>query len=915
MGSAHLDDIDLSQLQDPTGVFQPIQVVGNGTYGQVWKGRHANTGQLAAIKIMEITADEEDDIRLEINVLRRYSNHPNIARYFGAFIKKMKNVEDQLWLVMEYCGSGSITDLVKATRQRCIKEDWIAYICREILKGLDYLHQNKIIHRDIKGQNVLLTDEANIKLVDFGVSAQLARTISKRSTFIGTPYWMAPEVIVCEQDSNASYDTRSDIWSTGITCLEMAEGEPPLSDMHPMRALFLIPRREPPRLKSPRKWTKKMNKFIEQCFIKDYHQRAYTHELLRHDFVRSLNNERVIKAEIRELVENTRRGRASYHEPEDQDEEDEEEEVTGSDATLMRPAQEAQPLQDTIQRGEVRTTPPISSMDPVTCSSPPVQLQNRDILEVLDRERDSTSLGSANSDELDMENAFRTLLVDPNQRQRVSLTPQDEVRLREAFNTLIKSHSSASDSSASFFGTNVNSTMSTTRGSSVEHEEPPPDKLNNLSIVTRKEDPNTNLSLNILPTSQDQPANGAVATSTNTSIVDNNSSVLNGSTSQEESPPIAPQDVTVESIEPVIDANAFNDEVGDVQVEAADPEEQQPATYVPEIRKYQRKFNNEILCGSLWGVNLLIGTDSGLLLLDRSGQGEVFTLIKGRRFSQIEVDDRLGIMLTICGRKNKLRMYYLAYLKNKIIRDEEAARSGQSFISVGTPHELEHCVHFKLTTFNEFRFLVIALKDGSIDVYAWAQRPYQKFMVYKSFPQLQHKPQLVDLMINDVEGKRQTLVYASNMGFHGIDMDTGFVRLIHAPNPVPRGGIHPHALIKIPHVSDSLCEMLLCYDNDGVYVDNNMSIINDIKLQWGEPIASIAYISTGQVMGWGMKAIEIRSVRTGALEGVFMHKRAQKMRFLCERNNKVFFASIRNPSNSQVYFMTLIRKPAGPPQS
>jgi len=457
----------------------------------------------------------------------------------------------------------------------------------------------------------------------------------------------------------------------------------------------------------------------------------------------------------------------------------------------------------------------------------------------------------------------------------------------------------------------------------VQHEEPPPEKLNNLSIVTRKEDPNTNLSsnlsLNILPTSPDPPANGAVATAPNTTIEDNNSSVLNGSTSQEESPPIiAPHDVTVESIEPVNElAIPFNDEDGDIQVEALsmEQEEQQQATYVPEIRKYQRKFNNEILCGSLWGVNLLIGTDSGLLLLDRSGQGEVFTLIKGRRFSQIEVDDRLGIMLTICGRKNKLRMYYLAYLKNKIIRDEEAAKSGQSFISVGTPHELEHCVHFKLTTFNEFRFLVIALKDGSIDVYAWAQRPYQKFMVYKSFPQLQHKPQLVDLMINDMEGKRQTLVYASNMGFHGIDMDTGFVRLIHAPNPVPRGGIHPHALIKIPHVSDTLCEMLLCYDNDGVYVDNSMSIINDIKLQWGEPIASIAYISTGQVMGWGMKAIEIRSVRTGALEGVFMHKRAQKMRFLCERNNKVFFASIRNPSNSQVYFMTLIRKPAGPPQS
>jgi len=130
------------------------------------------------------------------------------------------------------------------------------------------------------------------------------------------------------------------------------------------------------------------------------------------------------------------------------------------------------------------------------------------------------------------------------------------------------------------------------------------------------------------------------------------------------------------------------------------------------------------------------------------------------------------------------------------------------------------------------------------------------------------------------------------------------------PNPPC---IHPHALIKIPRPgSDNTCEMLLCYDNDGIYVDSNLAVINDVKLHWGEAIASIAYISTGQVMGWGMKAIEIRSVRTGALEGVFMHKRAQKMRFLCERNNKVFFASIKNINNSQVYFMTLIKKVVGP---
>lgn len=236
---------------------------------------------------MDVTEDEEEEIKLEINVLKKYSNHRNIATYYGAFIKKSPpGKDDQLWLVMEYCGAGSVTDLVKTTKGQSLKEEWIAYICREILRGLSYLHTNKVIHRDIKGQNVLLTDNAEVKLVDFGVSAQLDRTIGRRNTFIGkrnsvfckvfsdqyiciccllfagTPYWMAPEVIACEENPEATYDNRSDLWSLGITALEMAECQPPLCDLHPMRALFLIPRNSPPRLKS-KKWSKKFHGFID----------------------------------------------------------------------------------------------------------------------------------------------------------------------------------------------------------------------------------------------------------------------------------------------------------------------------------------------------------------------------------------------------------------------------------------------------------------------------------------------------------------------------------------------------------------------------------------------------------------------------------------------------------------------------
>ncbi|MCL4133144.1 UNVERIFIED_CONTAM: hypothetical protein GTU68_006364, partial [Idotea baltica] len=153
-----------------------------------------------------------------------------------------------------------------ATKGQSLKEEWIAYISREILRGLQHLHFNKVIHRDIKGQNVLLTDNAEVKLVDFGVSAQLDRTIGRRNTFIGTPYWMAPEVIACDENPDATYDNRS------ITALEMAESQPPLCDMHPMRALFLIPRNSPPRFKSGKKWSKKFHSFIESVLVKDYHQ-------------------------------------------------------------------------------------------------------------------------------------------------------------------------------------------------------------------------------------------------------------------------------------------------------------------------------------------------------------------------------------------------------------------------------------------------------------------------------------------------------------------------------------------------------------------------------------------------------------------------------------------------------------------
>ncbi|XP_043112490.1 mitogen-activated protein kinase kinase kinase kinase 4 isoform X8 [Puntigrus tetrazona] len=304
-----LSNIDLASLRDPAGIFELIEVVGNGTYGQVYKGRHVKTGQLAAIKVMDVTEDEEDEIKLEINMLKTHSHHRNIATYYGAFVKKSPaGQDDQLWLVMEYCGAGSVTDLLKKTKGSCLKEDWISYICREVLRGLLHLHSHHVIHRDIKGQNVLLTENAEIKLVDFGVSAQLDRTIGRRNTFIGTPYWMAPEVIACDENPDSTYDYRSDVWSLGITALEMAEGAPPLCDMHPMRALFLIPRNPPPKLKS-KKWSKKFQTFVDSCLVKNYLHRPSTETLLRHSFIKDLPNERQVRITLKDHLDRTRKRR------------------------------------------------------------------------------------------------------------------------------------------------------------------------------------------------------------------------------------------------------------------------------------------------------------------------------------------------------------------------------------------------------------------------------------------------------------------------------------------------------------------------------------------------------------------------------------------------------------------------------
>ncbi|XP_017842813.1 serine/threonine-protein kinase mig-15 isoform X1 [Drosophila busckii] len=1463
-----LDDIDLTALKDPAGIFELIEVVGNGTYGQVYKGRHTKTGQLAAIKVMDVTEDEEEEIKLEINVLKKYSNHRNIATYYGAFIKKSPaGKDDQLWLVMEYCGAGSVTDLVKSTKGQSLKEEWIAYICREILRGLSYLHSKKVIHRDIKGQNVLLTDNAEVKLVDFGVSAQLDRTIGRRNTFIGTPYWMAPEVIACDENPDATYDNRSDLWSLGITSLEMAESQPPLCDLHPMRALFLIPRNSPPRLKS-KKWSKKFHSFIDVVLVKDYHQRPYTENLLKHPFIKDQPTDRQVRIQLKDHIDRCKK-RKQEKDREDyrysgSDNDDDEPQLAGEPSSIIQApggdtlrrnfqqiqegrmaaeqqqqhhqlmaqaqaqaqaqahaaaqaqlhqqqqaaaaaaaahaAQQAQvaqqqaqaaqpqanrqqkppsrqqveepgpprpqlpqrlivvpdpphanrPLPPTPKCGEpaVQTASqqsrssqsnnfkpslpprrpepqpqtaaigqqaqpeapprnrqsgssagngaicvsasssnkpaaalpqsnnhlgqPVNPLDPLDSSDsdsepdePNDRARNDGTLLASDPPKPLPGLGPVSEDATtttplshgsggppnrplpptpddDDQAGDRTLIMKRKLEQNINrlqksastshapMKRAEDAKLLHEWNfdkffskpTHNKSSSSSSASSGSesmlratlsrlpsdqstlkvdaklqrasvaeaiarpvpkgyqplkgsssskersgisssqqptlqaqhkrqesdsklpsfvrgfrrensdFFPMskrhsavllgsekssavaaqsprqasmyqrnsiyNNNNSNSSTSSSSKESSSVAA-KSKAVGSTTAKATTTTKATATVTPTTstaaaavapaptksswanldflrlrrektesvivlqnaaaraqaQQQPAQqqqqqqqlpqqqqqnragagsgvggdnsglgtpgtrtssvlpdllsqaspatpprhdkssseeyqAAISSSvhstpsksfiassgsaTNVSvgsgghglgggssvvsglIISNNNSpqstislasstsnsrqnspknsisktrstssitnLLHKSTSSSSanilhlspstsnacatgSPSLPPHAYALQQKQRSFLTFGFGAggscptrRESTVNVNVT-PTSHEATNDTPEIRKYKKRFNSEILCAALWGVNLLIGTENGLMLLDRSGQGKVYQLISRRRFQQMEVLEGQNILVTISGKKNRVRVYYLSWLKSKILRtdglsDQVERRNG--WINVG---DLQGAVHFKIVKYERIKFLVIALKD-SIEIYAWAPKPYHKFMAFKNFGELEHRPLLVDLTIEDQS--RLKVIYGSAEGFHAVDLDSAEVYDIYLPKHT-QGAIIPHCIVALPNSNGM--QLLLCYDNEGVYVNTAGRVSKNIVLQWGEMPTSVAYIGTGQIMGWGNKAIEIRSVESGHLDGVFMHKKAQRLKFLCERNDKVFFSSAKGASSCQIYFMTL----------
>ncbi|XP_006766611.1 PREDICTED: myosin-IIIb [Myotis davidii] len=286
----NLTMLGFESLPDPTDTWKIIETIGKGTYGKVYKVTNKRDGSLAAVKILDPISDMDEEIEAEYNILQFLPNHPNVVKFYGMFYKADECVGGQLWLVLELCNGGSVTELVKGLLMfgQRLDEAVISYILYGALLGLQHLHNNRIIHRDVKGNNILLTTEGGVKLVDFGVSAQLTSTRLRRNTSVGTPFWMAPEVIACEQQYDSSYDARCDVWSLGITAIELGDGDPPLFDMHPVKTLFKIPRNPPPTLLHPEKWCEEFNHFISQCLIKDFEKRPSVTHLLDHPFIQGV---------------------------------------------------------------------------------------------------------------------------------------------------------------------------------------------------------------------------------------------------------------------------------------------------------------------------------------------------------------------------------------------------------------------------------------------------------------------------------------------------------------------------------------------------------------------------------------------------------------------------------------------------
>eukprot|EP00041_Stephanoeca_diplocostata_P025032 m.647185 g.647185 ORF g.647185 m.647185 type:complete len:868 (+) comp22655_c0_seq1:158-2761(+) len=295
---------NISQDVDPSLTWKITGDLGEGSFGMVHKVENSSTKELAAAKIIPVQHDDDlEDFVVEVDILMELK-HPGIIGLCGAWLWSNK-----LWVVLELCEGGAIDDILEEIESG-LSENFIKCIANQMLSGLKHLHENNVIHRDLKAGNVLLKADGSIKITDFGVSALLKKSGQKRDTFIGTPYWMAPEVVLCENSKDKPYDSLADVWSFGITLIELAERSPPWHDMHPMRVLFKIPKSSAPTLNDTEKWSDDFHDILRRCLQKSPQDRETCAQMQDHAFVRGHDGRaplrdlyRLVSADVTEVLE------------------------------------------------------------------------------------------------------------------------------------------------------------------------------------------------------------------------------------------------------------------------------------------------------------------------------------------------------------------------------------------------------------------------------------------------------------------------------------------------------------------------------------------------------------------------------------------------------------------------------------
>nr|XP_034173065.1 neither inactivation nor afterpotential protein C isoform X3 [Osmia lignaria] len=281
----------LDSIQDPGKRYLLRECIGSGVCGDVYEAIDQQAGnKKVAVKVQKLTPESQSLIIEEYKVLRDFATHPNLPDFYGIYRRRSgkKTEYDQIWFVMELCDGGTVMDLVHGllSKDKKMREEHIGFILREVIQAMAFLHENNVMHRDIRGNNIVLTREGEVKLVDFGLSRMVQSEMGKRYTCIGSPCWMAPEVAASKGNtSDAGYGNRADVWAVGITAIEIADGKPPFQDMHPTRALFQIVRNPPPNLYRPSNWSQNFNDFIAECLEKNPENRPYMAEIAEHPFL------------------------------------------------------------------------------------------------------------------------------------------------------------------------------------------------------------------------------------------------------------------------------------------------------------------------------------------------------------------------------------------------------------------------------------------------------------------------------------------------------------------------------------------------------------------------------------------------------------------------------------------------------